>query len=84
MTPTIHRYERVTYRPEGSRARTVFLEHAKVSGGLLTGIEVDREGVEVWGKCFDQRRHIISLELVLLRTPLKMDNEIGELVEEAS
>ena len=74
--------ERVTYRPEGARrARTIYLEGVRETGNLLTGIEVNREGDEVSGKGFDERRHIISLELVVRRVPVVMDNLYGEYVD---
>lgn len=77
------RYERVTYRPEGGRARTIYMENVQVMGGgeLLTGIEVNREGDEICGAKFDERRHIIELALVERRMPMRMDNIYGELVE---
>jgi hypothetical protein len=75
------KYERVTYRPEGERARTIYLENPEVRGELLTGVQVKADGDEVSGKGFDERRHIISLELVTSRVPMRMDNIYGELVE---
>lgn len=75
--------ERVTYRPEGGRARTIYLQDVSTSGSILTGIEVDREGAEVYGRGFDERRHLISLELVVNRVPVVMDNTYGEFVEAA-
>lgn len=73
-------YERVTYRPEGERARTIYLHRPTVSGLLLTGVEVNREGDEISGKDFDERRHVIELSLVVRRVPMRMDNTYGELV----
>ena len=48
---------------------------------MLTGIEVDREGIEVYGRKFDERRHMISVSLVTDRVLMKMDNTYGHLVE---
>lgn len=73
-------YERVTYRPEGGRARTIYLHRPAVTGGLLTGIEVDREGDEVAPRGYDERLHAIALELVIERVPMVMDRLYGELV----
>jgi hypothetical protein len=78
---TASTYERVTFRPEGGRARTVYLRHPAVTGNLLVGVEVDREGDGVSGRKFDERRHVISVELVVARVPMRMDNFYGELVE---
>lgn len=82
-------YERVRYRPEGGRTRSIYLQDPVVSGdaGLLgatlTGIEVDREGIEVTGRGFDERRHVISLDLVLEREPMVIDRLYGHLVDPA-
>lgn len=74
-------YERVTYRPEGERARTIYLHRPVEHGPFLTGVEVNREGDEIGGKDHDARRHIIDLGLIVRRVPMRMDNIYGELVE---
>jgi len=75
-------YERVRVRPDDGRAPfTVTLRDPAVVGGILTGIEVDREGTEVAPRGVDERRHIISVDLVTRRTPLVMDNHTGLLTE---
>jgi hypothetical protein len=72
----------VTYRPEGAgRSRTIYLQDVSEIGSMLTGVEVDKAGDEVSGKGFDERRHVISLELVSKRVPMVMDNIYGELEE---
>lgn len=74
-------YERVTYRPEGSRrSRKVYLHQPAVVGAFLTGIEVDREGDEVAGPGYDNRRHVLDLGLVVSRESFVMDRIYGELV----
>lgn len=81
-------YERVTYRPEGERARSIYLHRPLVLENdlgkptFLTGVEVNREGDEVAGKGFDERRHLIDLELVIRRVPMRMDMYYGELVKD--
>lgn len=76
------RYERVTYRPQGGKRRTVLLE-IKADGALLIGVEVGPDGDTRW---FDrdttERTHVISAELVEQRVPLRMDNHYGLLMEE--
>lgn len=78
---TTSTYERVTYRPEGGRARTIYLHRPVVSGPFLIGMEVNREGDDISGKGFDERKHIIETALVVRRVPMVMDNNYGELVE---
>ena len=68
------------------RARTIYLADVSVTespllGELLTGIEVDRQGDDVSGSKFDQRRHIISTEVITRRVPVVMDKIYGEYVE---
>lgn len=77
---TSARYERVTYRPEGGKARTIYLESPTVVGDLLTGIEVNREGDEIAPRGYDERRHLIALALVTRREAMVMDRIYGELV----
>ena len=80
--------ERVTYRPEGARARTMYLSDVRditVAGEpALVGAEVDKDGSPVlpMGKDGESRRlHIVQLALVVRRTPVVMDNIYGEFVE---
>lgn len=79
--------ERVTYRPEGQRARTIYLDkvsESTVAGApVLTGVEVDREGSEVYGKGFEERHHIIEVALIVRRVPVVMSNIYGEFEEVA-
>lgn len=75
------RTERVTFHTEGGRSRTIYLEQVREMGLLLTGIEVDKTGDEVAPRGVDERRHIIALELVTKRTPVRMDNIYGEYVD---
>lgn len=78
-------FERVTYRPEGStRSKTIFLQNVTESGSFITGIEVGKDGDEVAGTGFDERQHIIEKSLVIKRTPMRMDNDYGLLVEAAT
>lgn len=75
------RYERVTYRPEGGRARTVYLEDpAEVTllgEPCLTGTQVDRDGEDL----AVDRRHVIATALIVRRVPLAMDLTYGTLTE---
>lgn len=78
--------ERVTFRQENKRTRTIYLQDAEVRqagklGEVLTGIEVNREGDEIAGKGFDERRHIIAMGAVVRRVPVVMDKTYGEFVE---
>jgi hypothetical protein len=74
-------YERVTYKPEGAeRSTTIILRdpvESSALGGTLSGIEVNREAQEVAPRGVDERRHIISLELISKRTPLKQNLTYG-------
>lgn len=75
-------YERVTYRPEGGKARTVVLGNVKVSGILLTGSEVDESGETRWfDKGTTERIHVIDTGCILARVPLVVDNTYALLVE---
>lgn len=74
-------YERITFRPEGGRARSVILKNTRESDLILSGVEVSIDGDEVAGKGFDERVRIISKDLILKRVPLVMDKIYGELVE---
>jgi hypothetical protein len=69
------RYEKVTYRPEGGRARTVILRDPEDRGGLLVGREVDAEGSAVLDGPRGvgiERTHVISEDLVLKRVEVAM------------
>lgn len=86
MATTDTTTERVTFRPPGKRARTIYLGDATVIqspilGELLTGVELDREGMEVDGKGFDTRRHFISTDTIVNRVPVRMDKTYGEFVD---
>jgi hypothetical protein len=81
--------ERVTYRPEGARAKTVYLQNPKVvevmtGAPALVGQEVDKEGNAVLGTVAQaiERQHVISLELVVKRVPVAMSMIYAEFVEE--
>lgn len=80
QTPASTPYERVTYRTEDGRARTIYLHRPAVSGPFLTGIEVNREGDEIADRGYDERRHLIATSLVVKRLPMVMDRVYGELV----
>lgn len=73
-------YERVTFCPEAGKRKTVLLRRPTVAGELLTGIEVNDQGDEVAPRGVDERRHVISLDLVCKRVPMEMDNHFGELI----
>ena len=79
--------ERVTYRPEGGRARTIYLEDVRettlVGAPAVYGIEVDRDGnrvLDIAGQA-TERRHIIQAALIVKRVPVRMDNTYGEFVD---
>jgi hypothetical protein len=75
-------FQRITYRPEGAtRARNVILKNVTTDHGYLRGIEVNKEGDEVTKPGVDERVHLIEQDLVTKRTPLRMDNHYGTLVE---
>lgn len=79
--------ERITYRPEGERARTIYLVDATeipfIGATAVTGIEVDRDGNRTLGPATQplERRHVIASELIVKRVPVVMDNTYGEYVE---
>jgi len=77
-------YERVTYRPDDLRrgTKTIYLwDVAEVDGpilgSLLTGVEVDVEGVNVGTETVSERRHVIATDLVTKRVPVVMDMLTG-------
>lgn len=75
-------YERVRVVPDdGTKPFTVILRDVTTSERFMTGIEVDHEGDEVAGRGADERRHLISIDLVTKRTPLVMDRLTARLVE---
>lgn len=71
------RYESITYRPEGSRARTVFLRDVRDGALGVAGIEVSEDGDEVAPRGCDERLRIISPELIVRRVPLRMNLHYG-------
>lgn len=78
--------EKVTYRPEGQRARTIYLENVQeatfMGAPTLTGREVTREGDHVFGTTQAvERLHVIEQSLIIKRVPVVMDNIYGEFVE---
>ena len=75
-------YERVRFVDDDSRTKTVFLDSVRQTGVFVTGIEVDKEGDEVSGKGFDQRRRVIAKKTILKRTPMRMDKKYAQLVED--
>jgi hypothetical protein len=73
------RYEKVTYRPEGGRARTVILRDPEIQGNfakVLVGREVDADGNALLTGGPDgaaiERIHVISEDLVLKRVEVAM------------
>jgi hypothetical protein len=72
----------VRFVDDDGRTKTVLLSKVRTTSIFLTGIEVDREGDEVSGAGFDERRRMIHKKTLLKRTPMKMDNKYAELVEE--
>ncbi len=85
-------YERVTYRA-GQMARIVILEDPAETdtkfGRMLTGLEVDREGIRAEpdaatlraaGAETGERRHVIALDVITKRAPLEMDLRYAWLV----
>ena len=78
------RYEKVTYRPEGGRVRTVILREPRVVTGalatLLVGTEVDKDGNAVLdGPRYTtvERTHVIDVDLVVKRVEVAMDLTYG-------
>ena len=82
-------YEKVTYRPEGQRARTVILRDPTViyaclsDTDVLCGTEVDKEANAVLaaGKDTIERHHIIDVALVIKRVPVVFDGHYCTFVE---
>jgi hypothetical protein len=70
------RYERIRFN-----GRTIILRDTTESELFLTGVEVDRTGMEVAPHGIDERKHIIDLTVITKRTPLTMNNHYGELEE---
>ena len=80
------RYERVTYKPEGKRARHIFLKQPseKVILGevCLVGIQAARDG-SLWGtKEVDQRMCVIALDQISTRIPMRINKRYGLLEDE--
>jgi hypothetical protein len=78
-------YERVAYRTADNKPRRVLLAdpvetHASFAGVdvvLLSGVEVDSEGSPVYGKGFDERRHLIATDAIRARVPMVMNMTYG-------
>lgn len=75
-------YERVTfYRSSGTRPRsTVYLRDVSIADFTIGGTEVNRYGDDIVPKGHDSRYHIISKDLIVKRTPMRMDLHYAELV----
>lgn len=77
--------ERVTYRPEGKRARTIYLENVRESALMgqptVTGREVMADGDHVFtgptGEAVE-RLHVIDASLIVRRVPVVMNLSYGE------
>lgn len=87
------RYERVTFRSEGGRAKTVFLQDPVETGHFLRGTQVDKEGNEVQPSAaylrannaeFGDIVHVLDLGLVTKREPYEMDLMYGWLVPQGT
>ena len=81
-----HTTERVTYRPEGQRARTIYLEDVRDStfmgAPVIIGREVDKEGNHVFGTTQAvERRHVLETALIVKRVPVVMSLTYGEFVD---
>jgi hypothetical protein len=63
----------------GGIGRTFFLEVTNENEQFLCGYEVDRYGERKHGSEFDARLHVISLNAIQTRTPLRMNNTYAEL-----
>lgn len=79
-------WERVRFEnDDDGRAHTVILrdphETTFMNTPCLSGIEVDEENDELVprGLTVDQRYRVIQLDLIIKRTPLKMNNHYGML-----
>lgn len=75
--------ERVTYRPEGERARTIYLQGVKplrfFGEECISGDEVNREGESIIRA--GDRTHVIQTALIVRRVPVVMNNTYGEFEE---
>ena len=67
---------------DDGKIKTVILDRVRATSRFITGIEVDKEGNEISGSDFDQRRRVISKKAIRRRTPLKMDNKYATLVSD--
>lgn len=81
-------YERITYRPEDENgnklpSRTIYMQDPKeiTFKGVpaLIGAEVEKDGTFAGTIEVSRRTHVIQLELVTKRTPMKMNMTYGEL-----
>jgi hypothetical protein len=79
-------FERVTYRPEGQRSRTVTLKVTGDTEQFVTGIQVDRDGAPVQpsaaylrqhGAVDGNVQHIIEKVLITKRVRLVEDYRHG-------
>jgi hypothetical protein len=62
------------------REKTVILAGVRETATFITGIEVDKEGDEVHGAGFDERRRVIAKSTIRGRVPMRMDNKYATLV----
>lgn len=77
MTATT--YERVTYKPDGERSRSIFLRDVTEGPLLLSGIEVGRDGSQSGTLAVSKRLHMIDKGLVSARVPYRLNLHYGEL-----
>lgn len=62
--------ERVTFKGgDDSRAKTVWLRVTDESDRFLSGVELRRDGDELSGRGFDERRRIIEKNAIRSRRP---------------
>lgn len=72
-------YERVTFKPEDARARSVFLTGVTESELFVMGYEVNRAGEHVGDLTVSRRLHVIDKGLVRARIPHRLSLHYGEL-----
>lgn len=75
-----HRYELIRHRSGGSFILRDPREVVFLGSNVLTGIEVGREGDEIAPRGVDERRRVISIDLITRRTVLTWDLHYGRLV----
>ncbi len=61
--------------------KTVLLRDAREKNGILSGIEVNEFGDEISSKGFDERLHVIQIEVVTSMKTMVMSPKYGELEE---